>query len=89
MSETKTFWITKYALTSGIFTAECLVRVSDPDTSYASAPSLFCRIGIEAFDTEAAAIENAITRARRKIEAIAKQRTKLDKKIAAWVKTNA
>lgn len=82
----KTFWITKYALTKGLFQEECEVVVSSPEVTYAKAKSLFClcRIGRDAFENKEEAFVNAIKRARAKRIALSKQSAKLTDLIAVW-----
>jgi len=81
----KTFWITKYALSTGIIRKECRVWVASPDVPYAAGDGFFCRIGKDAFETEDEARSDAIQRAKRKRKALAKAGRKMSDLIAMWI----
>ena len=82
----KTFWITKYALTTGITRADGC----DAKDGYASRSTftqedyIFARIGKDAFETEAEAKLNAIKKANAKLKSVEKARKKLLALIADW-----
>ncbi len=82
------YWITKYALTTGIF------RVDDGDvrdgyicrnSGQCSSPTyLFVKIGTDAFDNEADAKLNALKKAQAKLKSIDKERFRVLASIAQF-----
>lgn len=81
MSETKTFWITKYALTRGVFSVQARISKADTCDYAVGEEGLFCRIGRDAFESETEAIQDALDRARAKIVALQTQSKRLHTKI--------
>lgn len=83
-----TFWITKYALTRGIFKAEgCEVRegyVCRASGRCSSADYLFVKLGAGAFETESEAMGDALKKVRAKLASLAKEKAKLEAMIPGF-----
>lgn len=80
-----TVWITKWALTSGIFEKTgCEIKdgYATRDSGHCS-NYVFARMGKDAFETKAEAEANTLVRAQRRLKALAKEKAKLE----ALVKT--
>lgn len=80
MSKSKTFYITKYALTTGMYRADdCRVF----EGKYATRGSLsdgnhfFVAIGVHAFETEDEAKKNVVKQIDAKLKSMEKQKKKL------------
>ena len=74
------YWITKYALSSGIKkVGSAKVSKVDPGYIYVFPISSGYRLGRDAFDNEADAISDAVARRVKKVASLKKQITKLEK----------
>lgn len=83
---TKTYWITKWALTKGIIQDECDTSKDETDTGkvrqWAShrmgrdRAHYWLRVGLDAFDNEADANRRVVEMIRAKLKSIDKQRAK-------------
>ena len=76
--QVETMWITKYALTKGIFKATGTVARGEP-VEYLYAPNigLFARLGKDAHRTREAAVERAKEMQHKKICALQKQSARI------------
>lgn len=84
MSEEKfTVYVTKYALTKGIFAAEVRRGQAEDLVMTTGEWPLYLHRG-EWFVSEDKAKKNAIERCKRKLKSISKQKSKIEKMIAEW-----
>lgn len=75
----KTYWVTKYALTQGIFRKD-LERVQEEyASSHTPGEHYFLKIGVECFESQEDALIAAEAMRLKKIESLKKQIAKLEK----------
>ena len=78
MSEERTIWVTKWALTQGIIKAEgCQIEKGYGTRNMGRADYLFVRMGTDAFESEAEAKANVLVKIRKRLKNLDKQRVKL------------
>jgi hypothetical protein len=77
--ETKTYWLTTYALSSGIEKIQGNVSEWDSRCVYAQDWSSSCRLGVNVHETEEAARKAAESARLKKIASLRKQIEKLEK----------
>jgi hypothetical protein len=78
------FWITKYALSRGIYLLkDCEVVMGGKYVKKAD-KGLFCAMGLDAWPTEAEAKARALEMAKAKVRSLQKQITKVQEMIKDW-----
>ena len=87
----QTFWLTRWALTRGIIKADgCEVSKGNYATrdagKWMSPDYVFCKIGVDAWPTQAEALAKALTMVEKKLKAVDKERNKLLNLEAVWRK---